>query len=527
LLWDDTEVTAGASASPLLAVSRGFWQGATRFLGHDPYYRPAVNLTYALEKLGTGPRAWRFHAGNIGLHALAAALFCLLVWELTRSRWTALIAGLAFGTHPLLADSVAYVAGRADILCSVGLLIALLGLVRHQERPDARAITLAVAGFALAVASKETGAAFIIVAPLWLWAARTGRAFRPRDWLLAACLVAVLALYAAARLAVLHQLLPALPSVGFTDRLAFGLQSANEFGRLLGMFLLPVSGRIFLWPDAPARFGLPLLLTAAYLALPLLIRRRGLPAPAGLAWLWAAAFLLPFAAVDRFGPLGRMLYIPAAGLLLLLVLACRTLVRRRPGSARPLAVLALGVCLAFAPLAVARARVWQDPFALFTRLTTEAPANPAGWFNLAFEHRNRHRPDAALAAYRRVIELDSSIALAYSNAAALLQARGAYVEAADLYRKTIELQPDYPLAHNNLGIILYKLGDPTGAVRELRRCLELKPDDAGAAFNLSRVYDRLGERDSAAALLDRAYRLKPADPLIRQAWQQQQRNPTP
>ena len=518
LVWDDVDLVTLSRTAPLDAFSHSFWQGgSTRFLGSDPYYRPLVNLTIGIEKLGNATAPLKFHLGNIGLHALAVALFGLAVWQMLRSRWATGLAALLFGLHPLLTDNVAYVSGRTDILAAIGLLTALLGLMRFTRRSDALGIVITVAGFALALFSKETGALFVLIAPLWLWATRRSRRLRLKDWLLFAGLFVVLAGYVAARIAVLGRLLPTTAAGSAAN---YPMLAAAEFGRLLGMFILPVSGRIFLWPAGFTPFTPLMIITIAYLLVPLAIRKRGLPAETGLAWLWVLVFLLPIAGVTRFGPLGRLLYVPAIGLVLLAILAARAAIQNRRKLGRPLVALGAFVCLAFVPLARNRMDVWQDGYTLFTRMTTEAPLNPAGHFNLAFALRSRNDPDGALAEYGRVMELDSTIALAYSNAAAILQSKGAFAEAANLYRKTLSLAPDYPLAHNNLGIILYKLGDLPGAITEIRRALELAPKDAGAAYNLARIYAQAGRADSAGILLEQAYRLEPDNPQIKEAWRQ-------
>jgi len=242
---------------------------------------------------------------------------------------------------------------------------------------------------------------------------------------------------------------------------------------------------------------------------------------AGLAWLWGVAMLLPFAGLAGFGPVGRLLYVPGIGFVLLLLYAGREWTRRHPAGRPGAVILALSYCTLLALVALPqRMRGWKDGYTLFRQMTREAPQYAAGHFNYAFELRQRGDIDGAVAEYRKAIGLDSSMALAYSNLGALLQSKGELVEAESLYLKTIELRPNYALAWNNLAIVRYKRGDGAGAVQAFRRAIELKPDDAGSVYNLGRVYQQAEIADSAASLFDRAYRLQPDNPQIRASYEQ-------
>ncbi|MEO0078801.1 MAG: tetratricopeptide repeat protein, partial [candidate division WOR-3 bacterium] len=302
--------------------------------------------------------------------------------------------------------------------------------------------------------------------------------------------------------------------------------SANSFGRSIILFVVPFLRRVFAW-DGPA-LARPtpfLMVTVAYCLAPLLFRRTQHRRELFLAWLWGLLFLLPFAGLFGFGPLGRLLYVSGVGFAVILALVGRSLAQLRPGFKPAFLAAALALSVAFVPATIIRSRVWQDEYTLFRRMTEEAPLNPTGHFNLAMELRRQGKTAAAEAAFRTVIALDTTCYRAYSNLAALVQARGNLDSAAALYYRTIKLRPDYALAHNNLGIVLYLKGDHAPARALLRRAIELDPHDAGAAFNLSRIYLRLGRQDSARFYVEQAFRLQPENPQIRAAREQMMSEP--
>ncbi len=519
LVWDDVDIIVQNESSPLQAFSHSFWYGGgAGILGKDPYYRPLANFSLGIDELVAGHHAWYFHLVNLLLHAAVVGLVGVVVWEVFSSFWLVLVAGMVCALHPLAADSVAYVSGRTDLLACAGLLSALLGLLRLQKRHDWRAVFLMWAGFAVAVLSKETAVMFAVVVGVFLLVRGFKRMHR-RDGVALVGVLVLLGAYLGARYAVLGSVVGTAVggSIG-----AYVLLSLSDFGRLLLLSVLPLGQGVFRW--TPAGLG-GLTLSAApgilYLASPFALKPMRRSGSVGLAWLWGAAMLLPFAGLAGFGPVGRLLYVPGIGFVLLALLAGRGLARRSRAGGRFAVGLALAYCGLLALLVLPqRMRVWKDGYTLFHQMMQEAPAYPAGHFNYAFELRRRGDIDGAVAEYRRAIALDPGMALAYSNLGALLQSKGELAEAESLYRRTIELRPEYALAWNNLGIVRYKRGDGTGAVQAFRRAIELKPDDAGSVYNLGRIYQQAEMADSAKVMFERAYRLEPGNPQIRASYEQ-------
>ncbi len=519
LVWDDLDIIVQNQSSPFQAFAHSFWHGGgAGVLGRDPYYRPLVNFSLGVDELVAGHRAWYFHMMNVLLHAGVVALACVVVLQLFGSFWPALVAGMLCAVHPFAADSVAYVSGRTDLLAGAGLLVAFLGMLRLRYRHDWLAFVMIWAGFAVGVLSKETGVMFAAVAGVWVVAPGLRRVHR-RDWIALAGVLVLLGAYLAARYAVLGSVVGM--SVGGNVG-AWLVLSLDNFGRLLVMSMLPWGQGVFVWTAAgPGHLSWSAVASVLYLAFPLALRRTHWSGEVGLAWLWGVALLLPFVGFVGFGPVGRLLYVPGIGFVLLLLHVGRKRTRGHRGGQSVAVVVALAYCALLALAALPqRMRVWRDGHTLFRQMTREAPQYPAGHFNHAFELRRRGDIDGAVAEYRKAIELDPEMALAYSNLGALLQSRGELVEAESLYQTTIGLRPNYALAWNNLAIVRYRRGDGAGAVRAFRRAIELKPDDAGAAYNLGRVYQQAGIVESAAVMFERAYRLEPGNSQIRASYEQ-------
>ncbi len=65
-------------------------------------------------------------------------------------------------------------------------------------------------------------------------------------------------------------------------------------------------------------------------------------------------------------------------------------------------------------------------------------------------------------------------------------------EALDCYRRAIEVDPDLALAWNGLSLALRQKGDLDGAIEAGRKLVELEPDDPLSHTNLSVLYQNKG-----------------------------------
>ncbi|HEX2676704.1 MAG TPA: MerR family transcriptional regulator, partial [Polyangiales bacterium] len=104
-------------------------------------------------------------------------------------------------------------------------------------------------------------------------------------------------------------------------------------------------------------------------------------------------------------------------------------------------------------------------------------------FTLAYQHylegcrfdEDERGFERAEAAYRRAIELDPSLANAFTNLRNLMYRAGRAQEAESFYVRALQVDPDQPEAFYNLGFLLFDRGDAKGAVLNFRRALRSDP----------------------------------------------------
>ena len=164
-LFDDNLIVFGDPRVRDLALWRrwfteDFWNVpyATAQLGARlHYWRPLVTASFAFdharaEGAGTVP----FHDTNFALHAIVSLLTFAFLRRLAFAPIAAGAGALVAAWHPARVESVAWIVGRTDILCAIGLLLVLLA---DGLRSRASALALGASGVVVAFTSKETAVA--------------------------------------------------------------------------------------------------------------------------------------------------------------------------------------------------------------------------------------------------------------------------------------------------------------------------------------------------------------------------------
>ncbi len=135
------------------------------------YYRPLATASYALDwAIGHGSPVV-FHVTNLVWEAAAGLLAFFTLERWLKNAWLpALLAALVFVVHPTKAESVAWIAGRTDVICAVWLFVASLGVARRL-RGQRGGLALEIGGTLLAYLTKETAIVLPAFVVLETWVA--------------------------------------------------------------------------------------------------------------------------------------------------------------------------------------------------------------------------------------------------------------------------------------------------------------------------------------------------------------------
>jgi hypothetical protein len=212
-----------------------FW----RDLGaiHFHYLRPLVSTSYALDWSVWQGHPLGFHLTNLCLHAWVSLLLYASLSRWSAAPLSALLATLAWAWHPSKVEAVAWISGRTDLLCALGVLMACAGIQRRLQGARALGGTLEVAGLFVALFSKEHG----VVAPAFIaveaWSQGGRRALDRAELARLARIAAPHAAVVAAYLVIRFAMFPIVPertaSLSFVDARLYTLETLGEFVRVV------------------------------------------------------------------------------------------------------------------------------------------------------------------------------------------------------------------------------------------------------------------------------------------------------
>jgi tetratricopeptide (TPR) repeat protein len=133
------------------------------------------------------------------------------------------------------------------------------------------------------------------------------------------------------------------------------------------------------------------------------------------------------------------------------------------------------------------------------------PERAEDWHDRGVELEDEGRPEEAMSAYRRALEIEPGFADAHLDLGRLLHERGQVTEAERHYRQALEARPEDATASFNVGVALQDQDRPREAAEAYLAALAIDPNLADAHYNLSGIYETLGMPEDAFRHL-RTYR---------------------
>ncbi|NLF40689.1 hypothetical protein GX586_14690 [bacterium] len=474
----------------------GFAPG--RFLGF---------LTFWLNYLVSGYRVASWHAVNLAVHCINAALVFMVAQrvflasgrgaathdERRFAAGAAWVIALLFAVHPVQTQAVTYIVQRLELLGTTWALVALLLGIACVEAGTWSGRVAAGAGAFMALALGSVTKETIAVAPALLCVYLVLFTFRTaRSRVAAVAVCGVLGLAAAAAVLMKVHALTLWPRVTY-NAAPFAelwhdapppLQYYATQCRVLLLYL-----RLCVFPYgqhvehdiAPSgSFGDPAVLAAlaiqaCVLAVAAAMARRRPAVLFGVLWFYL--FLAPSSVMPN-GVFEHRVYGALAGVLIAVFVPLGRDVLFLPARERRIAGgIALGVSLSlalcFIALSFLRNAVWQSDLTLWADAVEKSPRNYRANANLGYALMNAGELDAARTHLERSFELNSNV----------------------------------HLVANNLGILEYEAGDHARSELYFLHALRLKPGDPMVEANLGALYLEMARRATNAVLLAEATNL--------------------
>jgi tetratricopeptide (TPR) repeat protein len=550
-----------------------------RYVTENPHIRQGLTadtFTWALtstEQANWHPLTWMSHALDVSLYRLnpsghhftsvllhainVVLLFLLLVWATGRLGPSLFVAAL-FAVHPIQVESVAWVAERKNVLCTMFFFLTLWAYGWYVRKPDWKRYLLVAAMFAAGLASKPmviTLPFVLLLLDYWPLKRIPGdevvSAKSPSSWLtLVLEKLPLLALSAASALVTIHAQQTG-GAVRTTAEFSFGVRVANAIYSY-AMYLWKMVCPLRLAPLYPHR-GDSLASWQVLVATVLLIaitafvvKLRALRyLPVG--WLWFLGTLVPVIGLVQVGDAAmadRYAYIPLIGIFVMIGFGVADFSQKRRLGLWP-ALPAVVVLIALSALTHRQIGYWQSNYDLWshTLAVTENnfvaednlggaliledreeeahphfeaaarinPKDPMSRSNLGTYYQTHQQMREAVAQYQDAISLTSDpglLAQIYANLGMAQQALGEDDDARKSFDHSMRLNPLLFNSWLGLGLLARKQGKLQEAIDDLTESLNSQPT-ARAYLELGRTYELKGQTQLAIGSYEQALRLDP------------------
>ena len=120
-----------------------------------------------------------------------------------------------------------------------------------------------------------------------------------------------------------------------------------------------------------------------------------------------------------------------------------------------------------------------------------------------------HMLPQAMAQWKHVIALDSTIAEAHEKLGRAALSTGNIFLAIQELKQAAQLEPGKAAIHSSLGMCYQSRNKNKEAIEEFKKALAIEPKDALTAFNLGNAYAAIGQNKDAGRVYQQAIKIKP------------------
>jgi protein O-mannosyl-transferase len=439
---------------PLFHSLHDWWAILTASWWPNALYRPVTALSLAANWVAADGHPGPFHLVNLLLHGVATVLVYRLALALFEASGPALVAALLFAVHPVHVEAVTNLVGRAEVLCAIFAITAVLlyrldgrladaGDTRSWRRYASTFGTLAAT--ALALGAKESGFALpgLFLVMDWYDGQANGRpitqAIRRHGVLYLGVIVLTLG-WLVLRARIVQDLTGLEAAAGLEDQGLVGrtiimLPIVLQYGRL---FLFPARLSVeyspnFIVPttDLTLRGVLGGAVVVAAAVLAWRARRRAPLVTFGLGWMAATILIVANVLVPTGILLAeRTLYLASVGVVLLLAWCWRALWARAPRTANACVAVAVA---AGALRTVTRNPIWRNDATYFPAMIRDAPRSFAADWAAAELARQRGDDRESERALRRALATYPLGWAIWQDLGKLLYVQRRFMEAGDCF----------------------------------------------------------------------------------------------
>jgi len=498
------------------------------------YYRPTVYLSFYLDKSVWGLNPFGYHLSNLIFNSFTVLLVFWFVFFFFDSLKTsvqadkiAFLSSLIFSLHPIHVESVSWIAGRTDVLCTLFLMLGLLfHLISYKQLLF---IPFAVLSFYLSLLSKELAVVFFLLVLILDFT--TGQLKKRRNLIIYFAYVFILFAYFYLRtksyvnitavserninIAVESDFLKYLDIIKVLVSVYYAYIYKLLFPFQLNAFITEVIKELYYLVSA-----FIVLSSLAFVLIYSIIKKYFI---ISFTVFWIMITLAPSAllSIIKMTPTSlaeRYLYLPSVGFALIFGYFLYLLLQKNISRKITLSVLMIIIVL-YISINLKRQGVWADDLSLWGDTSLKTTNSCLVYNNYGSALKRAGRLKEALIAYKVGVDPEMKCrkiekALVFNNLGIITNNKEEYLKARQYFIKAIEYGEYYFSPYMNLGISFLSTALDSNSTKDfdsakelLAYAIELKPRSAKSHHYLSIVYKETGDFKNAEIHAKEALRL--------------------
>ncbi|MFZ0759439.1 MAG: tetratricopeptide repeat protein [Candidatus Sulfotelmatobacter sp.] len=522
---DDGYVTANAHVRAGLTWSTFTWALTSTEQGN---WHPLTWMSHALDCSLFRLNPAGHHFTSVLLHAVNAILLFLLLARATGRVGPSLFVAAAFAVHPINVESVAWVAERKNVLCTMFFLLTLMAYGWYARKPHWKRYLAVVALFAAGLACKPMVITLPFVLLLWdYWPlgrvrghdSVSGGSATTHSWPWLTLEKLPLFVLSAASAVITMRAQQAAGAVRSITQFSFGLRFENAIcayaeylskmawpARLAPLYPHP-GGSLAAWQVAVSAL---VLIAITGVVFGFRARRYLL-----VGWLWFLGTLVPVIGLVQVGDAAmadRYAYIPLIGIFAMIAFGAADLAAAKDIGYVWQAIPAAAVLIPLALITHRQISYWQSSYDLWAHALEVTQNNFVAEDNLGGALLLEGKPDEAYPHFEAAANINPRDPMSRSNMGTYLETHGRIAEAITQYESAIALTSDRGLlaqTYANLGAAQRTLGKDELAQRSFDEALRLNPSQSTAWLGMGRLAQKQGRLNQAIDDFSRSIALQP------------------
>ena len=520
---DELYVTENPFVKAGLTLEGIYWAFTS---GYAANWHPLTWLSHMLDVDLYGLNPMGHHWTNLQIHIVNTILLFLVFNRMTGALWQSSLVAALFAVHPLHVESVAWVAERKDVLCTLFWILSMWAYAGYVRYSTKIRYVSSIILFTLGLMAKP----MIVTLPfvfllLDYWplkrfqSGQSGNGDNLQQRLVALGLIwekIPFFILSAASSVVTYLVQQSGGAVKYLDAFPFHARIGNamvSYASYIGKMIWPINLAVFypfpetipLWQAA----GAGVLLASVTV---LVFRAAGSKPYLAVGWLWYVGTLVPVIGLVQVGSQSmadRYTYIPLIGLFIIVVWGLSDISAKWRVQRIIPAIFSSVMLISFMICAWFQVRHWQNGITLFTHVLNVTQNNDIAHGELGYALDQHGKSDEAIINYSKALQINPDYKEAHNNLGDTLARQGNFKDAIYHYNQALRIDPNYVASHNNLGIVLARQGNFKDAVYHYKQALKSNSKYARAYYNLGKIFTNQGKIEDAILNYRKALHFSP------------------